>query len=193
MLCADFDISENEKYIFKRIDNFGKLIAEEEYFFEGINNINVPEVSWSELTINIIRTSDNKQCGKVVLLLGKNKTLYIDYIRRYKSCDNPGFGKFVLNLLTCIADKKGFNKIEFDAYSSINTNRKNNKNAQNKLEAYYNNIGFQKKGPRTEEGGQPYSTKITNLIKNHTGGKRKTARIRRKNAKNPITRRNRVR
>jgi len=150
-------------------DTISNLLSEYDF---NIKDIKMPPDGDTEShTIHIKK--DDETCATVsIIIVGTEKRMDIDAIKRNKLKSPKGLGKLILYFLACVAKNIGCSHILFEASSFF-------ANAQVKLEKYYNSLGFIKED-RTNYGTQFYLTPVDVIISRieseytRSGGKRGT-------------------
>lgn len=160
-------------------DTISTLLSEYEF---NIKDITMPPDGEEKTHDITIKKEDEKHATARITIVGTERRMIIDAIRRNKLKSPKGLGKLILYFLACVAKTIGCSDILFEASSFYNTG-KHNVSAQAKLETYYNSLGFIKDGDKTHYGTQLYSTSVDVIISRieseykkpeSSGGKRRT-------------------
>lgn len=168
-----------------------KILANEDYefvVFEGRNNkrVNINSIKIEDKTImtyfiQVIKKNTDEYTGYASISVTPEGVLYIDEIRRFNeesfgigrrdqlsgyitAVGEKGLGKTILYILACLAQKIGCHTIHFVAYSGFNYTRVVKDGNQDRLESYYNSLGFRKVAPSTNTHGAEYLTPVSELI-----------------------------
>lgn len=167
-----------------------RLIEEisSKYDISDLDEIQPPSPNTlNEYNINLFNraTKETALACFIKIIGGKQKhIMIIETIKRYASAEK-GLGKKILYILACKAKEYNISKIWFIA--SALWNKKNSVTGPNqtRLEKYYNNLGFTKKGEKTNPFEQEYYTSPDDLIaKIESVNVKAEARTRKRNNRN---------